>query len=77
MMSQLGASYQMVVKLGSAFVVESSKPAIQLYVLDEPTASLMPSETEKLFAALDLLKQRGSAILYVSHRLDEIFQITD
>ncbi|MEL0329137.1 MAG: sugar ABC transporter ATP-binding protein [Deltaproteobacteria bacterium] len=76
-MSQLGAGDQMLVKLGSAFVVESSKPAAQLYVLDEPTASLMPSETEKLFAALDRLKQKGGAILYVSHRLDEIFQITD
>ena len=76
-MSQLGAGDQMLVKLGSAFVVESGKPAAQLYVLDEPTASLMPSETEKLFAALERLKQKGSAILYVSHRLDEIFQITD
>ena len=75
-MSQLGAGDQMLVKLGSAFVVESGKPA-QLYVLDEPTASLMPSETEKLFAALERLKQKGSAILYVSHRLDEIFKITD
>ena len=76
-MSQLGAGDQMLVKLGSAFVVESGKPSVQLYVLDEPTASLMPSETEKLFAALERLKQKGSAILYVSHRLDEIFQITD
>ena len=76
-MSQLGAGDQMLVKLGSAFVVESGKPAAQLYVLDEPTASLMPSETEKIFAALERLKQKGSAILYVSHRLDEIFQITD
>ncbi|MGA0400903.1 MAG: ATP-binding cassette domain-containing protein, partial [bacterium] len=42
-MSQLGAGDQMLVKLGSAFVVESDKPAAQLYVLDEPTASLMPS----------------------------------
>ena len=76
-MSQLGAGDQMLVKLGSAFVVESGKPSAQLYVLDEPTASLMPSETEKLFAALERLKQKGSAILYVSHRLDEIFKITD
>ena len=76
-MSHLGAGDQMLVKLGSAFVVESGKPAAQLYVLDEPTASLMPSETGKLFAALERLKQKGSAILYVSHRLDEIFQITD
>ena len=76
-MSQLGAGDQMLVKLGSAFVVESGKPVAQLYVLDEPTASLMPSETEKLFEALERLKQKGCSILYVSHRLDEIFQITD
>jgi len=49
----------------------------QLLILDEPTASLTDQETERLFALIDSLKQKGTSILYVSHRMDEIFQISD
>lgn len=44
-------------------------------VLDEPTASLPADEVERLFAALRPLKARGVGMIYVSHRLDEIFRI--
>jgi ribose transport system ATP-binding protein len=46
-------------------------------VLDEPTASLPANEVERLFAAIRRLKSRGVGMIYVSHRLDEIFRIAD
>ena len=46
-------------------------------VLDEPTASLPSDEVERLFNALRPLKERGVGMIYVSHRLDEIFKIAD
>jgi ABC-type sugar transport system ATPase subunit len=46
-------------------------------VLDEPTAVLPPSDVEKLLAIVDRVRARGTSILYVSHRLDEVFRIAD
>lgn len=46
-------------------------------VLDEPTASLPADEVERLFAVLRPLRDKGVGMIYVSHRLDEIFQIAD
>ncbi len=46
-------------------------------VLDEPTASLPADEVERLFAALRQLRTKGVGMIYVSHRLDEIFKIAD
>lgn len=46
-------------------------------VLDEPTASLPASECEQLFKVLRNLRDKGVAIIYVSHRLDEIFKVAD
>ena len=48
-----------------------------LLVLDEPTASLPASDVEHLFEAIRRLKAKGVAILYVSHHLDEVFEIAD
>jgi ribose transport system ATP-binding protein len=48
-----------------------------LLVLDEPTASLPGQDKERLFAAIRILKARSVAILYVSHHLDEVFEIAD
>ena len=48
-----------------------------ILVLDEPTAALTPRETTRLFILLDQLKKSGMGIIYVSHRLDEVFQIAD
>jgi len=46
-------------------------------VLDEPTAVLPPHEVERLFAIVRGLRERGAGILYVSHRLDEVFELAD
>jgi rhamnose transport system ATP-binding protein len=48
----------------------------KLLILDEPTASLTEPEVERLFAHLSRLRERGVALLYVSHRLDEILKLT-
>ena len=49
----------------------------EFLVLDEPTASLPADEVERLFTALRPLRNRGVGMIYVSHRLDEIFRIAD
>jgi rhamnose transport system ATP-binding protein len=49
----------------------------RILVLDEPTAALTDAETDHLFAVLDRLKRRGTTLLYVSHRLPEVFRLCD
>lgn len=49
----------------------------KLLILDEPTASLTDKETEVLFSIIKKLNKNGTAILYITHRMDEIFQLTD
>lgn len=49
----------------------------RLLILDEPTASLTDKETEILFSAIETLRKKGTSILYVTHRMEEIFQLTD
>jgi ribose transport system ATP-binding protein len=49
----------------------------ELLVLDEPTSSLPSADVERLFAVLRGLRERGVGMIYVSHRLDEIFRISD
>jgi ribose transport system ATP-binding protein len=49
----------------------------QVLVMDEPTATLTPGETERLFALIAQLKADGVTVVYISHKLDEIERITD
>ncbi len=49
----------------------------EILVLDEPTASLPANEVARLFIALRRLRARGVGMIYVSHRLDEVFEIAD
>ncbi len=49
----------------------------EILVLDEPSASLPANEVAQLFAALHRLRARGVGMIYVSHRLDEVFEIAD
>ncbi|MGN0772293.1 MAG: sugar ABC transporter ATP-binding protein [Candidatus Ventricola sp.] len=58
-------------------IVRSMMNDCRLLILDEPTASLTDKESELLFAVIARLKAKGTAILYVTHRMDEIFRLTD
>src|SRR6201996_8969747 len=49
----------------------------RLLIMDEPTATLTPSETERLFTLMAKLKADGVTIVYISHKLDEVERITD
>jgi len=49
----------------------------RLIIMDEPTASLEAREVEKLFQIIRQLKARGTSIIFVSHRLDEVLDIAD
>jgi ribose transport system ATP-binding protein len=50
---------------------------VDLLVLDEPTASLPAGDVERLFDVLGRLRDRGVAMIYVTHRMDEVFRIAD
>lgn len=49
----------------------------QLIIMDEPTSSLDSEETEHLFRTIRNLKEKGVSIIYISHRMEEIFEICD
>jgi ribose transport system ATP-binding protein len=50
---------------------------VDLLVLDEPTASLPAADVERLFEVLQHLRERGVGMIYVTHRIDEVFRIAD
>ncbi len=68
----LSRTEKSLVAIARALAVDS-----EFLVLDEPTASLPADEVERLFSAIRPLRERGVGMIYVSHRLDEIFQIAD
>ncbi|GAE95029.1 ABC-type sugar transport system [Gracilibacillus boraciitolerans JCM 21714] len=49
----------------------------KILIMDEPTSTLTKAETEKLFEMISKLKKSGITIIYISHRMDEIFQVCD
>ena len=49
----------------------------RLLIMDEPTATLTPGETERLFALIAQLKAEGRTLIYISHKLDEVERVTD
>jgi ribose transport system ATP-binding protein len=68
----LSRTEKSLVAIARALAVESD-----VLVLDEPSASLPADEVHRLFDALRPLKARGVGMIYVSHRLDEVFEIAD
>jgi ribose transport system ATP-binding protein len=68
----LGIGHQQLIEIAAALARRC-----RLLVLDEPTAALTDAEIERLFIHLRRLRAGGAAILYVSHRLDEIQRIAD
>jgi ribose transport system ATP-binding protein len=72
LVSQLSVGYRQLTEITTAL----SKNA-RILVLDEPTASLTQTETLALFKLIRRLKKRGISTIYISHRMEEIFQIAD
>ena len=58
-------------------IAKALQRAARVLVMDEPTATLTPGETERLFALIAQLKADGVTVVYISHKLDEIERITD
>jgi len=70
--ARLGVGQQQLVEIAKALAHHC-----RLLILDEPTAALTSREIEHLFAQLRRLRREGVAIVYVSHRLDEIHELAD
>ena len=49
----------------------------RILIMDEPTAALTESDVEQLFSIVSLLRERGVSIIYISHRLNEVFELAD
>ncbi|HUK00235.1 MAG TPA: sugar ABC transporter ATP-binding protein [Stellaceae bacterium] len=68
----LSASQRQMVEILKALALDA-----KVIIFDEPTASFSPNEVDRLFDVMRLLTQRGKSLVFVSHRLEEIFEITD
>ena len=68
----LSVAFQQVIEICKALSRNSST-----LVLDEPTSVLTTTEVEKLFVLIKSLKEKGVAIIYISHRLEEVFELSD
>ena len=69
---ELGVGAQQMVALARAVAVDA-----RVVIMDEPTSSLEPREVATLFGVIRMLRARGIAVIYVSHRLDELYEVCD
>ncbi|MEN5276728.1 sugar ABC transporter ATP-binding protein [Brucella sp. TWI432] len=84
-MAKLGVDVQLDVPINRLSVAEQQFVEIaktlaldaRILILDEPTATLTPSEVEHLFKVMRELRRQGVAIIFISHHLEEIFEICD
>ena len=58
-------------------IAKALRQRCRLLILDEPTAALETSEVERLFGVLARMREQGTAMIYVSHRLDEVVRLAD
>jgi ABC-type sugar transport system ATPase subunit len=68
----LTVAQQQVVEIAKALAIDA-----RIIVMDEPSATLSPQEVQGLFAIVGELKSQGMGVIYISHRLSEIFQVAD
>lgn len=68
----LSVGKQQMIEIAKAISFKSN-----ILILDEPTAALTEAETKELFRIMEDLKSKGVSMVYISHRMDEIFKITD
>ena len=71
-MSDLSVGQQQMVEICKALMVDA-----KVLIMDEPTAALTQSETENLFKVVNSLREKGVSIVYISHRMEEIFELCD
>lgn len=71
-MSELSVGQQQMVEICKAFMVDA-----KVLIMDEPTAALTQSETKILFEVIKSLQKKGVSIVYISHRMEEIFELCD
>lgn len=69
---QLAIAQQQIVEIAKALAANA-----RILVMDEPTATLTPPDVDRLFSITRDLKKQGIGIIFISHRLEEIFQIAD
>ncbi|RNE67464.1 sugar ABC transporter ATP-binding protein [Cryobacterium tepidiphilum] len=69
---RLGTAYWQLTEIAKALAQNA-----RVLIMDEPTASLAKNETEALFALIGRLKSRGISIIYISHRMDEVYRVSD
>lgn len=72
LVKDLSVGYQQMVEIAKAMSQNA-----KLLIMDEPSAPLTNVEVENMFAVVNLLKQNGVTIIYISHRLEEIFELSD
>jgi ribose transport system ATP-binding protein len=71
-MLDLGTGYWQLTEIAKSLAQDA-----RVLIMDEPTSSLTATEAHSLFALVQRLKEQGISIIYISHRMDEIFRITD
>jgi len=67
-------------RVGDQQLIEIAKAIslqTEILIMDEPTSALTESEVERLYRVIDQLRERGVTILYISHKMDEIFRLSD
>lgn len=69
---KLSVALQQMVEIGKALLTKA-----KLIIMDEPTSSLTEKETRKLFQIIKELKAKGITIIFISHKLEEVFEVTD
>ena len=72
LVKDLGVAQQQMVEVAKALSLDA-----KLLIMDEPTSALTDLEIKELFATIRRLKKRGVTIIYISHRLEELFEIGD
>jgi ABC-type sugar transport system ATPase subunit len=70
--ASLNLAERQLVEIARALLAES-----RVLILDEPNSALNASESERLFAVVEDLRARGVAVIFISHRLEEVFRIAD
>ena len=58
-------------------IIKSIANNAKIFIMDEPTSAITNKEVDRLFNKIDELKKKGAAIIYISHKMDEIFEICD